>query len=888
MKLKMLITSLLLTCGLTAQAATLYVKTTGNDAATCATWTAACKTINQAAAKANSGDTIHIAKGVYRPTATITVSGKDLRFIGGFNEGDDAPTGDKFSTVISGDTDNNDTNKSNGITPSYSDIKGTNLSHAFNVSNASFSFSRLTITGIAGAEADAHGPAIFYASSSQPTNNLILNDVGIIGNKAHSMGLVMAYIGGTNKLAVSVDNVLFENNHGDAGILTFHSGSIVAEVLNSTFRGNRSVKDTFGWNNGFGAIWAQGGKVLTIENSLFENNQASDGGGALVLDSNTTTTIKSTIFDNNRAGIAPSLNKGGAIYVTAGAKINLSIEDSQFKNNSATMGGAINVSGDTIDRGTRDSSITINRSSFTGNQTSNNGGAIYAEKGIWNITNTTVSNNSISGTSAGGGGIANNGALMKLRYVSIVNNHAANNAGGIGVWYDTFGEAEIESSIITGNTVGVANVSNDVWLYIDGSADTTRSKITDLGYNLIGSLGSANFFDMNKGAIDFRTWFKHKVGSEFTSQIITGSPQDFIELTAKDNGGKHGVYTNKLNRNDTQARDAIPHEGGFFYGIGQSAAGPFLSLEQARAALATKDYQAGTYFFDLDGSYDPVTYAFTPGNNNQKKFTTYVDKNGYVLIASSNRLDSSSLGNGYTPVTSLTQRSEGILTSTILADAKFKFDEVRISSLTGGDRGTFDGYNKSPEAIAKVKAYQTLPNASQAGGNQWVVTHSSTGSNYFKGTSAGSSGALNRVIYHSSGSADGIHWMPATGEEALHQPSASVVDDMDLWVRASTGVCNGSVATDGRGLPRSDKTKAEDPIANCDIGAFEFNDYFRQDCWDEDGMRPENTLQQTEITWCLNPLDGLTPRDIMENMGAFHWYWSLMLVALFGIRRKFK
>lgn len=113
-------------------------------------------------------------------------------------------------------------------------------------------------------------------------------------------------------------------------------------------------------------------------------------------------------------------------------------------------------------------------------------------------------------------------------------------------------------------------------------------------------------------------------------------------------------------------------------------------------------------------------------------------------------------------------------------------------------------------------------------------------------------------------------------------------DNSDQWVIGESSICSGLISTDGRGLPRSDKVKAEEKKNKCDVGAFEYNDYHRHDCYDEDGLRKENTLNDAEVCWEFNPFDGITPRDIMENMGAFQWYWSLLLIGLYGIRRKLK
>lgn len=558
---------------------------------------------------------------------------------------------------------------------------------------------------------------------------------------------------------------LVETGHGNW--LTFDTLTLTGAASSQNDHGAIYLYNTGGWlrlhnvimrdthmRTGEGAIKSDvAGNKLEIIDSHFENNIAKTDGGAIAIRADADVLIKNSSFIGNKSTLY-----GGAIYTSA-PRINLEIEDSVFKDNEGSRGGALSV--EPGSRGDRDSHIYISRSSFTHNKSRNHGGAIYTEVGKWHISNTTISNNIVenSNHNGSGGGIGNNGAFMKLDYVTLVGNHSENYGGGLGVWDDSNAEVEIMASVITGNTSyksTAALSSDDIWLY-------NNSTIIDKGYNLIGSHNYANMNDKDGSLIDYRYWFNHQVDDEFTTQLVTGDPANFVELAAKQNGGLNGVYTNKLKNGKNSgnpAIDAVPNDGVPFYGVGTAADNPFVSLRQAAATVGMNDshYKAGNiFYFDLKGRYKE-DYSFEAGSEASLKFTANVDADGWV--------QKSGLASQY-------------------------WDEDITDS------------------------------------------------------------------------------------------------ESRVWVRQAGGVCSGLIPTDARGMPRADKVKSTEPPSHCDIGAFEYNDYYQLDCEDEDGMRPENNPKSVSVNWCFNPFDkDLTPQDVMENigLGAFNWYWSFALLGLLAVR----
>ena len=132
----------------------------------------------------------------------------------------------------------------------------------------------------------------------------------------------------------------------------------------------------------------------------------------LHITSSDTITVTSCSFDGNTA------KYGGAIYVTDG---NLTLNASTFiGNNAIGHGGAIYV--------TAESNLTLNASTFIGNNATGHGGAIYASG-----SNLTLSDNMFSGNTAGYGGAMYVTAESSVTIIdnAFTNNRAVRNGGAM-------------------------------------------------------------------------------------------------------------------------------------------------------------------------------------------------------------------------------------------------------------------------------------------------------------------------------------------------------------------------------------------------------------------------------------------------------------------------
>lgn len=163
-----------------------------------------------------------------------------------------------------------------------------------------------------------------------------------------------------------------------------------------------------------------GGIIANFENLTVENCEFIHGDSTIVsggaIDNTRLLTIKSCLFENNRA----LSDQGGAIF-NESLGIILAIEDSEFRNNKAAYGGAIQNNGSTINH--------IRNTLFSGNTSTGSAGAIRNEQGtIKEISNCTFYNNSNSGVDSGGA-IANNLGLIE-KIINCTFGHNSSDYGG--------------------------------------------------------------------------------------------------------------------------------------------------------------------------------------------------------------------------------------------------------------------------------------------------------------------------------------------------------------------------------------------------------------------------------------------------------------------------
>ncbi len=419
----LLIAFVLVTMGVDAQT-TRYVDSTGSDTGNCTDPSNACATINYAMGMAGSGDVINIAAGVYTEQLSIQ---KDLTFQGA---GSTQPGGTILQAhAIPGQA----TGGVITIDGTYSiQISGLTIRHgvSFNGGGLHNIDSNLTLTDVTFTENTADYGGGMYNDSGiltlndvnfinnvsvvsggglnnyTPNEVIVLNGVAFSGNIAgNAAGGVALYGGDAVFTNVVFDNNIAENSDGGGVYVsttnaTFtdisftdneaqgggQGGAVYIEestvdFTNATFIGNK-IEINYG-----GAVYTDNSTV-SFANTTFTGNEAAQLGGGL-LAFNSEITLLEVLFEENIAEM------GGAIMIGSNNNNNALIKNTYFKNNEATGdygGGLINEG----------SITTLVNTLFTGNKSSQAGGAI-TNAGVLHLLNNTITQN--EGTTVGAGGL---------------------------------------------------------------------------------------------------------------------------------------------------------------------------------------------------------------------------------------------------------------------------------------------------------------------------------------------------------------------------------------------------------------------------------------------------------------------------------------------------
>lgn len=286
-----------------------------------------------------------------------------------------------------------------------------------------------------------------------------------------------------------IGNCYFYNNRADiGGAITVNSGESVL-IYSTIFQtnlayvhagainnyGTLTIRDcTFNNNNGNrrgGALVDIGNTEVIVENSTFNDNRVltkklsgpsmvPQGGAISISGSSTLFTIKNSVFNHNSAYY------GGAIYSEIDVQV-LTITNTLLRNNTSCFGGAIIVAGETT--------FNVENSSFNYNRALRKGGAILINgSSQGNFKNTNFTNNYVSDTNDGDGGVIHILCYARLGF-SFCNfdNNYAKLRGGV-ICSVSGATVTITKSNITNNKATTGSA-----IYIDNSKSykTQKSKI---------------------------------------------------------------------------------------------------------------------------------------------------------------------------------------------------------------------------------------------------------------------------------------------------------------------------------------------------------------------------------------------------------------------------
>lgn len=338
-------------------------------------------------------------------------------------------------------------------------------------------------TKFLGNTANTAGGILLWLNSSADLNNSEVS-----GNKATGNGGGVYVYDATCSLTTSNSTVFRENSASNGGGIFSFGGTVTVE--DSTFEKNTATDDG-------GAIAATQNSSLTVRNSKVLENKAADTAGGILAEKSTLE-VTDSIIDGNRASV------GGGLYIadidapgeTKEDKPEHTITRTEITNNTADgqgIGGGIYLGAQ---------KLTITDSKLTGNNTiSSNGqtqgGAIVAySPGDFTLDNTLIQGN----TADVGGGIHVLSTKLRDSHIILCNNtritgNVANQFGG-GIFLDNMNNPavlELVNASVDNNTADVAGGifnSGSVVVLKDGAVleNNTAKRFGGGFYNAAGKV----------------------------------------------------------------------------------------------------------------------------------------------------------------------------------------------------------------------------------------------------------------------------------------------------------------------------------------------------------------------------------------------------------------
>lgn len=383
------------------------------------------------------------------------------------------------------------------------------------------------------------GTATVTVSAGTIQSNTATNGAGVYvnagmfemtGGTISGYGTSDARISSTGAGVYVVSGATFNMNGANAVIENNYSSQVGAGVyVEGTFTMNDgTIQGNNTTGNGAGVL-VKPDAVFTMSGGTITNNTTSKNGGGLFTQSTTTTITGGAIANNTATGTITdetlSDGNGGGVYVHANGI--LAIEDGTINNNTATgNGGGIyiattaadatsNITGGVIEanNATDGAGIYFNTSkavamsdvTIQNNIASQNGGGIYVySTSSFNMTSGTITEN----TAVNGGGVyTDNKGIFTLRGGDVTSNTATGNGSGVCVSANNNKPFTMSGGTISGHgTTDERSSSIGAGVYVaSGSVFnmTGEDAVIENNYSTKSGAGVAvaGTFTMTKGTI---------------------------------------------------------------------------------------------------------------------------------------------------------------------------------------------------------------------------------------------------------------------------------------------------------------------------------------------------------------------------------------------------
>lgn len=342
----------------------------------------------------------------------------------------------------------------------------------------------------------------------------------ISGNTASSYGGAIympkstsayLYLGGEN--AVVDSKVVFDGNVSDVGAGAIHARNVLS-VENTVFSNNQAM-------GGNGGAITGGLMIMSIESSSFDNNIASGNGGAIYYSESNgkegvaDLTAANTQFTNNEAA-----SDGGAVYVATEAQACFS--ECVFEGNASNDGAAFYSTNAKSDFDSVD---------FIDNASVATGGAVAIYTSSTSVMNAVTATNN---TSKLGGFLYTKNSELKIYDSLIQQNSSTSNGGGIALYDNAV--TSVYNTTFDGNESGTNADGNGGALFAyTGGTNTVVHSCTFK--NNSGDYGGA-VYASNKSLMDM---YNNKATGNsankggFLYQTTTGTTINLVGITLSGN-----------------------------------------------------------------------------------------------------------------------------------------------------------------------------------------------------------------------------------------------------------------------------------------------------------------------------------------------------------------
>lgn len=425
--------------------------------------------------------------------------------------------------------------------------------------------------GLKSENSEINGNKALYGAgiaASQYTANFASPKLELVDTKVNSNGDANTVMGGgiyaAQGVVLNAKNTKFLDNTAKSGggILLWSNSS--ADLNNSEVSGNKATGDgggvyvydatcslttsngtVFRENSGYrgGGIFSSGGTV-TVEDSTFEKNTATDDGGAIAATQNSSLTVRnSKVLENKAADTA-----GGILA----EKSTLEVTDSIIDGNRASLGGGLYISDIDAPGETKEDKPehTITRTEITNNTADGQGigGGIYLGAQKLTITDSKLTgNNTISknGQTQGGAIVAYSPGDFTLDN-TLIQGNTADVGGGIHVLSTKLRDSHI---ILCNNTRITGNVANQFGggIFLDNMnnpavLELVNASVDNNTANIAGGIGNyGSIVVLKDGAVLENNTAKQYGGGLYNKGKVTvESGATVMNNTASTYGG--GLY----------------------------------------------------------------------------------------------------------------------------------------------------------------------------------------------------------------------------------------------------------------------------------------------------------------------------------------------------------